>query len=62
MTQYLSDSDLQRLHTSELDEAAEGRVREHLRECEQCARRDSGLVAEVTISADYATQRGRVGP
>ena len=42
----LSDSNLHRYHARELDEAAEARVREHLAQCEQCARRDSGLVAE----------------
>ena len=62
MSDCLTDTDLHRLHARELDEAAEARIREHLAECEQCARRDSGLVAEITISADYATQRGRVGP
>ena len=45
-SQCLSESDLHRLHAREVDEAAEARVREHLAQCEHCARRDSGLVAE----------------
>ncbi|MCH7522538.1 MAG: zf-HC2 domain-containing protein [Chloroflexi bacterium] len=45
MTQCLTDSDLNRYHAGELDEAEEARVREHLAECEQCAQRNAELVA-----------------
>ncbi len=45
-SQCLSDSDLNRYHAGELDEAEEARVREHLAECQKCAQRDAELVAQ----------------
>ena len=46
MTYCLTNSDLNRYHAGELDEAEEARVLEHLRECEQCAQRDAELIAQ----------------
>ena len=45
MTQCPTDSDLNRYHADELDEAEEARVRVHLAECQKCAQRDAELVA-----------------
>lgn len=46
MSDCLTDSDLHRYQAGELDEAEETRIRQHLAECEHCARRDAELVAE----------------
>ena len=42
----LTKSDLDLYHAGELTEPEEARVRRHLAECEDCARRDAELVAE----------------
>ena len=41
-----TDIDLDRYHAGELAEAEEARVREHLTQCADCARRDAELVAQ----------------
>ncbi len=46
MTQCLTNSDLNRYHADELDEAGEARVREHLAVCRKCAQQDAELVAQ----------------
>ncbi|UCF34759.1 MAG: protein kinase [Phycisphaerales bacterium] len=46
MSECPGDDDLQRYHSKELDGAEEARVREHLSECEDCARRSEALLAE----------------
>lgn len=45
MTECPSVADLDRYHAKEMDEQEEARVREHLDQCTNCARRDLELVA-----------------
>ena len=44
MGECLTNTDLNRYHACELNEADEARVREHLAECEQCGQGDAELV------------------
>jgi serine/threonine protein kinase/Tfp pilus assembly protein PilF len=46
MSNCPNDDDLQRYHSKELDGAEEARVREHLSQCADCARRSEALLAE----------------
>ena len=47
MSDCLRDTDLDRYHASELQDAEEKSVREHLQRCTVCARRDARMVAEL---------------